>query len=261
MRRRNEAWLRLLVMTMTRVTNRIVAPGGGQSQRLHLARRLSIPTSVSVNGRDFSRRDSDRTFRILRAIAGLYTRTFHHTTVREPCRLPAKGPAILVCNHTSSIDPILLQARSPRLIRWMMAEEYFERQPMRWVFERVGVILVDRGNRDMASIRAAIRVLAAGYVLGVFPEGRIETSDEIIPFQTGIGLLAMKTRAPVYPAYLDGSQRGLEMIEAFYRRSEISIAFGEAVDLGDLADSKAAVLEATRRIQSAVESLKSHSKI
>jgi 1-acyl-sn-glycerol-3-phosphate acyltransferase len=143
----------------------------------------------------------------------------------------------------------------------MMAEEYFEHQPMRWVFERVGVILVDRGNRDMASIRAAMRVLEAGYVLGVFPEGRIETSNELIPFQSGIGLLAMKTRAPVYPAYLDGTQRGLEMIEAFYHRSEISIAFGEPVNLRDLPDSKPAVLEATRRIQSAVEALKGESKI
>ena len=97
--------------------------------------------------------------------------------------------------HRSDFAPV----RSPRLIRWMMAEEYFERQPMRWVFERVGVILVDRGNRDMASICAAMRVLAAGYVLGVFPEGRIEITDEIIPFQSGIGLLAMKTLAPVYP--------------------------------------------------------------
>ena len=211
---------------------------------------------VSANGTEYSRRDSDRTFRFLRAVAGLYTRTYHHTTVRSQCRLPAKGPAILVCNHTSSIDPILLQARSPRLIRWMMAGEYFERQPMRWVFERVGVILVNRGHRDMASIRTAMRVLAAGYVLGVFPEGRIETSPEIIPFQSGIGLLAMKTRASVYTAYLDGTQRGREMIEAFYHRSEISISFGGAVNLSDLKDSKTTVLEATRRIQAAVESIK-----
>ncbi len=47
---------------------------------------------------------------------------------------------------------------------------------MRWVFDTVGVILVERGRRDMAATRAAMRVLAAGYVLGVFPEGRIETS-------------------------------------------------------------------------------------
>jgi 1-acyl-sn-glycerol-3-phosphate acyltransferase len=216
---------------------------------------------VSFNGTDYSRRDSDRTFRILRAVAGLYTRTYHHVKIRQQCRLPVTGPAILVCNHTSSIDPILLQARSPRLIRWMMAKEYFELQPMRWVFEKVGVILVDRAGRDMASTRAAMRVLASGYVLGVFPEGRIETSRELIPFQSGIGLLAMKTRAPVYPAYLDGTQRGLTMIEAFYRRSDISIAFGQPVELGDLVDSKPSILEATRRIQSAVESMRNGSKV
>jgi 1-acyl-sn-glycerol-3-phosphate acyltransferase len=211
---------------------------------------------VSDNGTEFSRQDSDRTFRILRAMAGLYTRTYQQTRILQQCKLPAKGPAILVCNHTSSIDPILLQARSPRLIRWMMAKEYFQMQPMRWVFERVGVILVDRGAHDMASLRTAMRVIAKGYVLGVFPEGRIETTPEIIPFQSGIGLLALKTRAPVFPAYLDGSQRGLEMAEAFYRRSDISIAFGEPVKLDGLTNSKSDVLEATKRIQSAVESLK-----
>jgi 1-acyl-sn-glycerol-3-phosphate acyltransferase len=221
-----------------------------------------LPNEVSVaNGKEFSRGDSDPTFRILHAMAGIYTRAFHQTIVRGPCLLPAKGAAILVCNHTSSIDPIVLQARSSRLIRWMMAREYFEIQPMRWVFERVGVILVDRGNRDMASIRAAMRALAAGYVLGVFPEGKIETTRQLIPFQSGIGLLAMKTRAPVYPAYLDGTQRGLEMIEAFYRRSDITISFGPRVNLDDLDDSKPAVIEATGRIQSAVESMKNGSEV
>jgi 1-acyl-sn-glycerol-3-phosphate acyltransferase len=210
---------------------------------------------VSDNGKDFSRQDSDRTFRILRAMAGLYTRAYQHTTIEGKCQLPAKGPAILVCNHTSSIDPILLQARSPRLIRWMMAEEYFEMQPMRWVFERVGVILVNRGARDMGSLREAMRTVAAGYVLGVFPEGRIETTPKIIPFQSGIGLMALKTLAPVYPAYLDGSQRGLEMVEAFYKRCDISISFGNPVKLADLKNSKEEVLEATKRIQGAVESL------
>ncbi len=106
-----------------------------------------------------------------------------------------------------------------------------------------------------------MRVLAAGYVLGVFPEGRIETSRELLPFQSGIGLLAMKTRAPVYPAYLDGKQRNREMIEAFYHPSGASIALGPPVDFSDLRDSKKSIVEATRRIQSAVASLKNGSKI
>jgi 1-acyl-sn-glycerol-3-phosphate acyltransferase len=216
---------------------------------------------VSNNGTEYCRRESDRSFRFLKAAGGLYTRAYHQITLRKECDLPAGGPAILVCNHTSSIDPILLQSYSPRLIRWMMAKEYFEHQPMKWVFERVGVILVERSGRDMAATRAAMRVLSAGYVLGVFPEGRIETSRELIPFQSGIGLLAVKTGAPVYPAYLDGTQRGREMIEAFYHSSAISISFGKPVDLSDLADSKTAVLEATRRIQEAVESMKNASQI
>ena len=99
-------------------------------------------------------------------------------------------------------------------------------------------------------------VLAAGHVLGVFPEGRIETSNDLIPFQSGIGLLALKTCAPVYPAYLNGTQRNREMVEAFLRPSTGSIAFGPALDLSDLEDSKTGIREATHRIQNAVEELK-----
>jgi 1-acyl-sn-glycerol-3-phosphate acyltransferase len=200
-------------------------------------------------------------FRFLRAGAAIYTRVFHHATVHTHCPLPETGPAILVCNHTSSIDPILLQAFSPRLIRWMMAKEYFDYWALRWVFSSVGVILVERSGRDLAATRAALRVLEAGYVLGVFPEGKIETSKDLLPFQSGIGLLALKSGAPVYPAYLDGTQRMREMVEACIKPSTVSISFGAAVDLSNLHDSKRDILEATRRIQSAIELLKDRSKV
>lgn len=195
-------------------------------------------------------------FRFLKAWAGSLSRVYHRTSVLAPCRLPRMGPAILVCNHISSIDPLLLQAFCPRLVRWMMAREYYRYKSMRWLYNTVGVILVERSGRDMAATRAAMRALAAGYVLGVFPEGRIEPSNDLIPFQSGIGLLALKTRAPVYPAYLNGTQRNREMAEAFLRPSAGSIAFGPALDLSDLEDSKAGIHEATGRIQNAVEGLK-----
>jgi len=181
---------------------------------------------------------------------------WHRTSVVQPCQLPRRGPAILVCNHTSSIDPLLLPGFCPRLIRWMMAKEYFEYKTLRWIFNSMGVILVQRSGRDMAATRQAMRALHAGYILGVFPEGRIETSKELIPFQSGIGLLAIKTRAPVYPAYLDGTQRNREMVEAFLRPSAGTIAFGPPLDLSDLHDSKSAILEATGRIQNAVDGLR-----
>jgi 1-acyl-sn-glycerol-3-phosphate acyltransferase len=138
----------------------------------------------------------------------------------------------------------------------MMAKEYFDYKSMRWLYQTMGVILVQRSGRDLAATRAAMRVLASGYVLGVFPEGRLETTRDLIPFQSGIGLLAVKTRAPVYPAFLDGTQRNREMVEAVLTPSVASIAFAPPVDFADLTDSKAGVLEATRRIQAAVEALR-----
>jgi 1-acyl-sn-glycerol-3-phosphate acyltransferase len=216
---------------------------------------------VIAGGNDYSRREKDPIFRLLKAAATVYTRVFHHTTAHPHSFLPKTGPAILVCNHTSSIDPIVLQAFSPRLIRWMMAREYFDYWALRWMFNSMGVILVERTGKDLAATRAAMRVLDAGYVLGVFPEGRIETSKDLLPFQSGIGLLALKTRAPVYPAFLNGTQRMREMVEACVKPSTISINFGPAVDLTGLKDSKTDILEATRRIQGAIESLKSRSQV
>ena len=221
----------------------------------------SIPPAVIAGGNDYSRREKDPVFRLLKASASVYTRVFHRTTAYPHSFLPKTGPAILVCNHTSSIDPIVLQAYSPRLIRWMMAKEYFDYWALRWVFNAVGVILVERSGKDLAATRAAMRVLEAGYVLGVFPEGRIETSKDLLPFQSGIGLLALKTRVPVYPVFLDGTQRMREMIEACIKPSTISINFGKAVDLTGLQDSKLDILEATRRIQGAIEALKRRSQV
>jgi 1-acyl-sn-glycerol-3-phosphate acyltransferase len=143
----------------------------------------------------------------------------------------------------------------------MMAKEYFDYRALRWIFSTVGVILVERTGKDLAATRSAMRALEAGYVLGVFPEGTIETTKELRPFQSGIGLLALKSGAPVYPAFLDGTQRMRGMVEAFIKPATISVSFGPAVDLAGLRDSKQNILEATRRIEEAVARLRSASQI
>jgi 1-acyl-sn-glycerol-3-phosphate acyltransferase len=192
----------------------------------------------------------------MRGVAGVYSRAFHHVHVASPCQVPPRGPAILICNHVSSIDPVILQSFCPRLVRWLMAKEYYQFKSMRWLFNTLGVILVERTGQDLVSARAAMRALAAGYVIGIFPEGRIETTRELLPFQSGIGLLALRTRAPVFPVYLDGTQRGKEMVEAAITRSDIVVSFGPRVRLEDLRKSRDGVHEATRRIELAVRELR-----
>jgi 1-acyl-sn-glycerol-3-phosphate acyltransferase len=204
----------------------------------------------------FGRGEADRWVRLLRSVAGIYARGYHDIRVTGQCRLPRQGPAIVVSNHTSGLDPVLIQAFCPRLIRWMMAREYFDLPALRWLYRMVGAIPVERSGRDMSATRAALRTLERGEVLGVFAEGKIEKDEELLPFQIGVGLLALRSRAPVFPVYLDGTQRGKEMLPAFANRNRVGVSFGEAIQITDLNSSRSDLVEATRRIEQAVARLK-----
>src|SRR4051794_10357138 len=194
--------------------------------------------------------------RLAKPFVRAYSSCFHDLRVLTPCPLPEKGPAILVCNHTSSLDPVLLQAACPRVITWMMAKEY-SFFGFRWFLNAIEPILVERSGRDMAATRAALRALKDGKILGLFPEGKITKTTELLPFQTGVALLALKSGAPVYPAYLDGSQRMKGMLEAFARPNHITLAFGPQVELGAKDDGREGLEAATEKIRAAVASLSS----
>jgi 1-acyl-sn-glycerol-3-phosphate acyltransferase len=192
--------------------------------------------------------------RLAKPFVRAYSSCFHDLRVLTPCPLPEKGPAILVCNHTSSLDPVLLQAACPRVITWMMAKEY-SFFGFRWFLNAIEPILVERSGRDMAATRTALRALKDGKILGLFPEGRIEPEQELLEFQTGVALLALKSRAPVYPAYLDGDQRGKGMLEALSTPSQITLAFGPPVPLRSDDEGHEPLDVATEKIRGAVAAL------
>ena len=198
--------------------------------------------------------------RFFRAVNRLYCTTFQQLQVQTPCRLPRTGPAILVCNHMSGLDPLLLQAMSHRVIVWMMAKEYYEMGSIGWFFKMIEAIPVSRNGRDSSATRAALRALDAGKVLGIFPEGRIETDRNLMPFQTGVAMMAMKTGVPLYPAYLDGTPRGMEMLTAFRTAGRTHLRFGDMVKLEAQGGQRLSLEDATGRIQAAVEGLKQDMK-
>jgi len=191
----------------------------------------------------------------MQAFNRFFTRAYHRIDVIGPCRLPKRGRAIVVCNHTSGLDPNLIQSCCGRLIVWMMAKEYGDVPLIGPLTKILGVIPVARNGRDSAPARAALRALESEQVLGIFPEGRIETSRELLPFQTGVALLAMKTDAPIVPAYLDGTQRGHEMVSAFFRPQRATIAFGEPIRLGRANGARPDLDAATEMIKAAILAL------
>jgi 1-acyl-sn-glycerol-3-phosphate acyltransferase len=201
------------------------------------------------------------TARSLKCVGKIYAHAYHHLEVLAPCRLPKRGAAILVCNHTSGLDPVLIQAACPRLVTWMMAKEYYDIAAMRWGFEAIEAIPVERSGNDVAATRAALRALHAGRIIGIFPEGRIEPTRELLPFQTGVAMLAHRGKAPVYPAHIDGSQRGKDMLAVFVERQSAKLTFGATIELNlftrriDLEAVTGAIQGAVERLRGAASSL------
>jgi 1-acyl-sn-glycerol-3-phosphate acyltransferase len=217
---------------------------------------LNTPKPQHSDPPQLHRHESQLPVRILFLLDTLFARVYHHLTVVQPCRIPRRGPAILAINHTSSIDPALVQSVCRnRLITWMMAQEYTDIKGTGWFYRTLGVITVQRTGRDSGPLRTALRALQAGKLLGVFPEGRIAPTRQMLPFQTGVALMAIKADVPVYPVYLDGTQRNKEMLQAVLVRNEATITFGPPVQFDRSGTSPNQLQAATNAIRQAIQQL------
>lgn len=137
----------------------------------------------------------------------LFCQRYHHLSEVE-IPLPESGPAILVSNHISGLDPMLLIASSPRPIRFLIAREQYERFGFKWLFKAVGCIPIDRSKQADNSMRHAIRALHNGEVLAIFPHGKIHLrSDPPARLKPGAARLAIKVECPIVPVRISGVAR------------------------------------------------------
>ena len=143
---------------------------------------------------------------LLRFVAFMATRFVYRCKVRGGEHIPTRGAAILVCNHVSLIDPVLLMAASPRPIRFIMDHRIFALPVLGWFFKHAGAIPIapqreDPGTYELAFARARA-VLADGELLCIFPEGAITRDGELGEFKGGLMKLLESNPVPVVPLAL-----------------------------------------------------------
>lgn len=152
------------------------------------------------------------------------------------CTIPAQGPVIVAANHHSSLDPFLLSATSPnRYVGFMIAREFAMIPGFRRLVDLIECVPVNRSGVDTASIKAALRHLEQGRVLGIFPQGRIQRRDEPVQLRDGVGLLALRSGATVIPAYISGTVASESVVWPFLRRHRAVVRYGPPVDLSRFA--------------------------
>jgi 1-acyl-sn-glycerol-3-phosphate acyltransferase len=125
--------------------------------------------------------------------------------------IPREGPVILAANHISNADPVLVGAwLTPALgrrIHWLGKKEMFDWPVVGWVARNGGVLPVDRGAADVEAFRMASRVLEAGQVLVIFPEGTRSPTGELQQPKDGLAMLALRTGATVVPIGISNTDR------------------------------------------------------
>lgn len=138
--------------------------------------------------------------------ARIYARLMHRVRIEGKEHIPPArddaGPLIVVMNHTAGVDPVLVQAACRFHIRYVMAEDMrLKRFNDLWEWQRV--IFVDRVARSGHGAREAIRHLAEGGVLGIYPEGGLERPPcHLLPFEAGVGMLVRRGKARVLPVII-----------------------------------------------------------
>lgn len=153
-------------------------------------------------------------------------------------KLPARLPldpgqgAVIICNHRSSIDPFFLQTLADWPLHFMVAREYCEHWALGFLLRSCEVIPVNRGGIDTASTRAALRYTSQGQTVGMLPEGRINTGDDfMLPVRPGAILVALKSRVPILPCYLEGVPYRGTALSPFFMPARVRVAIGNLIDL------------------------------
>ena len=159
--------------------------------------------------------------------------------------IPLQGPAVLVCNHVSFVDALVILAASPRPIRFVMDHNIFRIPVLSFIFRTGKAIPIAPAKQDERMLNEAYekiaQALAEGELVAIFPEGRITDNGDLNAFRSGIGRIVDRTPVPVLPAALKGlwgsffSRRGAAAMTRPFRRgvfSRIGFEVGAAVPPG-----------------------------
>ena len=146
---------------------------------------------------------------LMRFLSWLLVRTLYRLRLHGiEKNVPDEGPALIVCNHVSYMDALILAATIPRPVRFVMYYRIFNIPVMSWIFRTAKAIPIAGAKEDPELMRRAFEeidaALAAGEIVGIFPEGALTKDGEIAAFKSGVEKILERRPVPVVPMALKG---------------------------------------------------------
>jgi 1-acyl-sn-glycerol-3-phosphate acyltransferase len=156
----------------------------------------------------------------------IFTTLWFDLHVRGVENVPREGGVLIVANHQSLLDPVLVGVRLPRPTSYLAKSELFENRFFGWLIRNLYAFPVRQGEGDVGAVREAIRRLQDGNALVLFPEGTRTENGELTPIEGGVGLIVRKAGVPVVPCVIEGSYAAWPKGRKLFHPGEIDVRFG-----------------------------------
>jgi len=171
---------------------------------------------------------------LLRVVGGAQVTGVEH--------VPREGPFILVANHRSLADPPILGwatgLQVGRVVHFMAKLEVRRWPIIGWLADQSGVFFVRRGEGDRGAQRQALRLLAAGGPIAIFPEGTRSRDGRLRTAKSGAALLAMRSGAPLLPVGISGTERLFPGSSRVPHRTRVRVRIGPTFRLDHVPDGR-----------------------
>ncbi len=213
---------------------------------------------LRVPDRRWYRKDTSILETILKPMGRLILSTAFKIETSGMENIPSAGPAVLLANHTSFLDSVFLGFFIRRTI-WFMAKNSEYRHPfMKWFLRHASTFPVRRYTTDVLAVRNAVRVVAGGHLLGIFPEGERSWDGSMLPIRTGTVRLVLALGVPVVPVGIRGAYEIMPRWTHSIRRTSITLNAGRPLVLPHIpipAQTASDIADASRTIASELERL------
>lgn len=153
-------------------------------------------------------------YKVARLILVPVVRLYGRVEIGGAELLPASGPALIVADHPSDLDPLILGVALPRTLHFMASPDHFDPGFVGWCVRRLAAVSVDREGDPAGVLEPALDLLRLGHVVAVFPDRDLREA-RTLPFEAGVAFLAQTSGVPVLPVALHATD---ELLRGRWRR-------------------------------------------